>query len=174
MNRKPITRIVVLSLALTLCVSFLGTQAVAQTRESRDAGGRVQPDIPGLLTQAIAQGLTAQGHEVNLDGNTVAFATPAGELILDFPATQEALERGEFTISKDGHVVQVENTSTPYLTQLDHAKGGIGDVVGCIHASVDIFGTCLDICEFSTGSELFCSVECTFSLVLNALRCVED
>ena len=176
MLKSKLGRMIVLSLALTLSVSFLTPEAVAQTNGSRHAGGRVQMDVPGLLAQAIAQGLATGGHEVHLDGTTVTIATQAGELILDLPATQEALERGEITVSIDGLVLHLDGASSPDLSELRNAKGGgILDLVDCVLSSVDIYGTCLDICEFSSsGIDFLCPIECTFNLVTNVLRCVGD
>ena len=172
MNRKQITRMVVLSLVgLTIFGSLLTTQAVAQTNESKPQA-RVESNLPVLLAETIAQGLAAQGYKVERNGTSVSVATPVGQLILDLPATQEALERGEITVTVDGLTLHADRFTSPDMSEL-YAKGGIGDTVSCILAAVDIYGTCLDICEFSSsGIDILCPVECTFKLTLNVLRCV--
>jgi hypothetical protein len=181
MNRKLISRIVVLSfVCLAISSSFLATEAVAQTTQHRlaakltahaDGGGRVQSDLPGLLAIALAQGLAAQGKEVHLDGTSLTVATEAGELILDLPATQKALERREITVSIDGLVVQRDRVSSPQLSQLLVAAGGGFDLLDCLESSLDIYDICLTICDFSDGPEVFCSYSCTVELPLNTLRC---
>ena len=168
MNCKRL--IVVLSLVcLTISSSLRTTEAVAQSK-SRHAGDKVQLDLAGLVADAVAHGLTAEGFEVHRAGNTLTVATEAGALILDLPATQEALERGEITVSIDGTVATLDRVSSYNLSQ-----GGIADIPSCILAAVDIFGTCTEICDFSRGpGEVLCTIGCTFGLVTNTLRCIED
>ena len=183
MNRKLIARIVVLSfVCLTISSSFLTTEAVAGTTQRRlaatlpahaDGGGSVQFDVAGLLANAVAQGLAAQGKEVHLDGTTVTIATEAGELILELPATQQALERREITISIDGLVVQRDHFSSPDLAADPHmsvAQGGF-DLIDCLFASLNIYDQCLNICNFSAGPEILCSYSCTVELPFNVLLC---
>ena len=76
MNRKLFGRLLVLSLCLTLSASFLTPEAVAGKPQ---AGDRVQPDVIGLLVNAVAQGLTAAGNEVYVDGTTV---TVGGDFVM--------------------------------------------------------------------------------------------
>ena len=165
MNCKRVDQIVVGSLVcLTIPSSLLTKEAVAQ---SQHAGHRVQADLAGLVADAVAQGLTAQGYDVYRDRNRLTVATRAGELGLDFPTTQEALERGEITVSIDGLVVHRDS-----LSQLSATD--VIDLQSCILAGVDMAENCFDICDFSSGPDALCKVGCSFGLATSTLQCILD
>ena len=135
----------------------------------------VQPDIPGLVAEVVAQGLAAEGYEVKADrdGNSVMIATHLGELILDLPATLEALERGEITVSLDGKelwpgdadLLQDFGGDEP----LDLFRGPGSNPIRCIFTSLEIFILSLGNCSFQGGQ---CVIEAYFDLVLDILRCL--
>ena len=136
----------------------------------------VQPDIPGLVAEVVAQGLAAEGYEVKADrdGNSVMIATHLGELILDLPATLEALERGEITVSLDGNELPMPGDAD--LLQdfggdepLDLFRGPGSNPIRCIFTSLEIFILSLGNCSFQGGQ---CVIEAYFDLVLDILRCL--
>jgi len=136
----------------------------------------VQPDIPGLVAEVVAQGLAAEGYEVKADrdGNSVMIATHLGELILDLPATLEALERGEITVSLDGNELPMPGDAD--LLQdfggdepLDLFRGPGSNPIRCIFTSLEIFILSLGNCSFQGGQ---CVIEAYFDLILDILRCL--
>jgi hypothetical protein len=168
----------VLFACLTVSSYFLATTA-AQTSRGRSGhvtpDALVQPDLPGLVAEVVAQGLATEGYKVHRDGKSVMFATELGEFILDLPATREAAANREVSVSLDG-IVLMENGFVVEVgdEEFQHAQGGVLNLIDCILSALDIYGLKLDICEFSNGPELFCITEATFELTLNILRCVED
>ena len=162
-----------LVIVASVCLmAFFNVLSFAET--TRVQSDDVQPDLAGLVAEVVAQGLAAEGYAVRLDGTSVNVATHRGDLILDLPATQEALERGEITVSVDGMVVMLD---APLLRNFSHMTGdeanGPFDLIQCIFAALDIYGLKLDICEFG-DPDFLCVTEATFGLVLNILRCVGD
>ncbi len=167
-----IRKLVVISIVcLTISGYFLAT-AGAQTTHVQSRGVQskhvqpkyVQPDIAGLVAEVVAQGIAAEGYEVQLDGTSVMVATQHGELILDLPATREALERGDVMASLDGKVVM------PGPLEV----GGPVDLVQCLLTALDVYFLQLNICDLAPGSEILCITEATFELAVNSLRCVGD
>jgi hypothetical protein len=172
-------KLIVIAAIVCLLVGASGA-AMAQdpvgiSKWHKKPSNHVQPDIPGLVAEVVAQGLAAEGYAVRLDGTTVKVATHLGELILDLPATQEALEKREITVSVDGMVVMLDDPPLDVFSQMpgDEANGPF-DLIRCIFAALDIYGLKLNICDLSPGLDFLCIPEATFELVLNVLRCIGD
>jgi len=139
----------------------------------------VQPDIPGLVAEAVAQGLAAEGYEVKVkakrDGSkSVRFVTDQGIFHLKLPATLEALERGEITLSLDGNELPMPGDADllqDFGGDGPNLFGGPGpNLIQCIFTSIEIFILSLGQCAWQGGQ---CVIESYFDLVLNILKCVE-
>ena len=165
-----------LVIVASVCLmAFFNVSSFAQTDDP------VQPALAGSVAEALAHILAAQGYDVHLDGSSVVVATNHGELNLDMPATQEALERDEIAVSFDGMVANQTVSIDGMVANQDDSEDPNANLLlalqrleSCLAGANALYDAASLSCEFTVNPifELLCETKAIVERLANIAQCI--